>query len=96
MYNYVMLIGQIKNVEVKNDTESFVELSVIRPFKNEDGNYSSDLFKIGVFGALRDVSYEFLKVGKRLAVKGRLICDENNAISIVAERFVFLNNENKS
>lgn len=105
MYNYFMLIGRIaKDIEITelDDGKRVINLvlAVLRPFKNTDGTYQTDFFRVSLWEFLADIAVENLKKGSKIAVKGRLtpkvITLESKAIitvnELIGERLIFFNN----
>lgn len=91
MYNYVMLIGKVKAVSEKPESDrktAQISLSVQRPFKNEEGEFPVDVLEIFAFELLADIVLERIKVGRSITVKGRLVPHGDFAM-IVAERIMF-------
>ena len=75
MYNYVMLIGTVKEMRsesIVNQHFVTITLDCRRPFRNMDGEQESDEFEIRCYDYLGDVMYENLKEGMKVTVKGRL------------------------
>lgn len=77
MLNQVVLVGRVSNdLEVRllenGSKMAFFNLAVQRSFKNMDGEYEADFFKITVWEGLASFIEGFLKKGIAVAVKGRL------------------------
>ena len=91
MYNYVMLIGKVKAVSEKPESDrkvAQISLSIQRPFKNEEGEFPVDVLEVFAFELLADIALERIEVGKSITIKGRLVPHGNTAI-IVAEQLMF-------
>lgn len=88
MYNYCMLIGTVVQKEMK-DNETIIYLSVQKPFKNEKGEYSKDIFPIYCYNFLNEVISEKLLKGSKVGIKGRLEKNEQN-VKIIAEKIMFV------
>ena len=91
MLNQLILIGKVKKVPdlelVKNDNELIIEVQ--RNYKNMDGVYESDLFKCYLWLAMSKKICLSCKMGDFVAVKGRLM-EEDNSCKIMAEQVVLL------
>ncbi len=102
MYNYFMLIGRIcTDIEIKEVGEGKkvvnLVLAVNRDFKNMDGTYVTDFFRISLWEFLADLANDCLKKGAMVGIKGRL-CPKKETISngtvinvseLIGERVVF-------
>jgi len=95
MYNYVMLIGKIKNFEKITEDEYVLRLACKRPFKDVFGEYKIDVFNIQVPGALGSILEERGKnVDETITVKGRLFPQFGGEASrIIAERIIYMEGE---
>ncbi len=77
MYNYFMLIGFVcKEIEVKEVADgkrvAKLNLAVTRPFPNVDGTRGTDYFNIALWEFLANQASDYLKVGSKVAIKGRI------------------------
>ena len=78
MYNYFMLIGIVtSDFELQETQEGkkvmTIILSCCREFKNQDGQYIYDKFKITLWDFLAETAYETCKKGAKIGIKGRLL-----------------------
>lgn len=75
MLNKTVLVGRItKDVEIKKieDKEyAILRLAVSRSFKNEEGNYDTDIIDVYVFGSIAENIKEYCKVGNAVGVSSR-------------------------
>ena len=62
-----------------------ISLEVKRPFKENDGTYKSDIIKIKLYSMIS----ETLKKGMEIAVKGRVV-SQNNQIELIGEKVIFI------
>lgn len=94
MYNYVMLIGTVKEMRsesIVNQHFVTITLDCRRPFRNMDGEQESDEFEIRCYDYLGDVMYENLKEGMKVTVKGRLRQSNRKGLCwILAEQVMFM------
>jgi len=99
---FVNLIGRVVSFDAKV-SDSGVEytdlrVSVMRPYKNYQGTYDTDYFRIALFDHNHKKAQEYFRKGMGIALKGRLEVskwvddDEKNRsnIQIVVERIIFL------
>ena len=99
---FVNIIGRVHSFE-KRISDNGVEytdlrLSVMRPYKNYDGYYETDYFKINLFDHHHKKAQSYFHKGMGVAIKGRLEVhkwkDENeeqrHTVDIVVERLIFL------
>ena len=95
MYNYVMLIGKIKNYEKITEDEYVLRLACRRPFKGVFGEYKTDVFNICVPGVLGSILKDRgNNVDETITVKGRLVPMIGGDTSrIIAERIIYMDGE---
>ncbi len=98
MMNNVVLIGRIDNdiekVENEEKTSYRLMLKISRNFKNENGEYETDLVPIELMSYIGNNVLQYCKKGDLIGAKGRLQSNENK-ISVIAERITFLSNNPK-
>lgn len=88
MYNYYFLIGKIIKIEdFKSVGILEVTISVQRPFKEMDGSFKSDEFKVTFFAGFADFIKDYLKQGAFVGIKGRLAMIKGT-LTIIGERIV--------
>lgn len=108
MYNYFMLIGRIcTDVEIREvgEGKKVVNLliAVNRDFKNMDGTYTTDFFRVSLWEFLADLAKDCLKKGARVGIKGRLMPKKEtiangaviNVTELVGERVVFFDSSSQ-
>ena len=84
MYNYFMIMGNVKSVE-----DNILTITSTREFPELDGTRKIDEFKFELRGALADETFtKELEEGMPLGVKGRLE-PFGNSCKAIAERFIF-------
>ena len=83
MLNQVVIVGRL----VKEPTKEELVISVPRNYKNEDGEYDSDIMKI--HHKISSIVEQNIHEGDMVGVKGRLE-SENNEIKIKGEKITFL------
>lgn len=94
MYNYVMLIGTVKEMKsefIVNQRYETITLECRRPFRDMDGKFESDEFTIRCYEYLGDAMHENLKIGMKITVKGRLRQSSHQGLCwILAEQVLFM------
>ncbi len=109
MLNQVILIGRLaQDPEVRTLEDgrkvSYINVAVQRPFKNMDGTYDTDFFRVTVWEGLASAIESYATKGIMVAIKARLqtwkyeTSDEKKLtmIDIIAERITYLSsNHNK-
>lgn len=107
MFNNVILIGRLTEKPVLktiDDTYKVcnVSLAVMRPFKNQEGQYDVDFIPISLWYSAAVNTYQYCDKGDIICVKGRLVqkVQEINGtnyhfIEMVGERVIFLGTKNK-
>lgn len=85
MLNQVVLVGRIITIENNN-----VMINVPRNYKNEEGIYENDIFKINVIDNIFKNVKEYCMKGDLIGIRGRIESQENTII-IKAEKITFLN-----
>lgn len=98
MYNYVMLIGKVKEVReetVVNNTVTHLVISCMRPFQ-EDGMYKTDDIDVRLYEFMSDIAKERLKVGQTITVKGRLHQSNHPSLCyVIGERIIWMHGEDE-
>ncbi len=99
---FLNMIGRIYSFEPKVSEGGVkytdLRLSVKRPYKNYNGTYDNDFFRIALFEHHHDSAQKYFKKGMGIALKGRLENsrwkdkDENERFSnnIIVESIIFL------
>lgn len=94
MYNYVNLVGVVKNVTeqfIVNEKVIHITLAISRPFRNEAGEFEVDELDVSCYGFLGEAVQESTKVGTTIGVKGRLQPSNYTTLcKIVAERVYYI------
>lgn len=91
MLNQVVMVGRIKNIDVK-DNKCYIKITVPRSYKNENGEYENDILDTMVVGGMVDNVENYCTVGDLIGVKGRLE-ETNKGMIVVAEKVTFLSSK---
>lgn len=108
MLNQVILIGRLTHdpeVKALDDGRKvcYIQVAVQRPFKNIDGNYETDFFRVTVWEGLATAIESYASKGVMVAIKARLqtwkyeTSDEKKLtmVDVIAERITYLSHSNK-
>ena len=103
MMNQVTLVGRLVRtpelfVSENGNKGSFITLAVVRPFKNQDGEYSTDFIDCTLWTHLAENTAEYCKSGDIIGVRGRIqtrIIDNEDGTKtkrteVIAEKVSFL------
>jgi len=85
MTNTFMLLGRLS--EILKD-KKVIKISVNRAYKNENGEYETDIIPITLKGTLLNNLVDYCKVGDFIAIKGSI--EYNFGIELIAEKLTFL------
>lgn len=109
MLNQLILIGRLaQDAEIKTLDDGrkvgYFNLAVQRPFKNMEGLYDTDFFRISVWEGLAQAIENYATKGVMVAIKARLqtwkyeTSDEKKLtmIDIIAERITYLSSNHKN
>jgi len=95
MLNQVVLVGRIiKNID---DNDDFITIAVSRNYKNENGEYESDLIDVFIEGYIAEATKEYCHEGDLIGVRGLVQTSiENNVrcTNIIANKISFLSSKN--
>lgn len=98
MLNNVVLVGRITNdiekIENEEKTSYRLMLKISRSFKNENGEYETDIVPIELMSYIGSNVLQYYEKGDIIGAKGRIQSNENG-ISVIAERITFLSNNKK-
>lgn len=90
MLNQIILVGRLKNeIEWIDNENATFELAIPRNYKNEDGEYDTDIVKIYMTGNIATNTAEYCKKGDIVGIKGH-IESLNGEMKILAEKNTFL------
>lgn len=88
MINTLILIGRIVLIRKENNY-TYLELSVDRPYRNENGYYDTDIIPIKLKGSMAKTTIEYCKKGDLISIKGTLET-ENNRLIVNASKVTFM------
>lgn len=91
MLNQVVIVGRIKSLD--SDTKT-IYINVPRQYKNENGEYDSDLIPVQVSSDnIWDNTNTYCKESDVIGCKGRLQVSNNQILSFIAEKITFLSSK---
>ena len=94
MLNQFITVGRIIN-DLSNDN-NIVTIAVTRNYKNENGEFETDLIDILIQGIVAEKTMEYCKKGDIIGVKGYIrseVIDNIRKVLLVAERITFLSSK---
>ena len=99
MLNQIVLVGRLVDDPVIEEMEDKkycrITIAVLRSYKNENGEYDTDLIPITLWNGIAENTKEYCKKGDLIGVKGRIQSKEND-IEIVAEKITFLTSKKEN
>lgn len=98
MLNNVVLVGKInediEKIEEEQKTSYRLMLTVKRNFKNQNGEYETDVIPIELMSYIGNNVLQYCEKGNIIGAKGRIESNENG-IYVIAERITFLSSNTK-
>lgn len=100
MMNNLILVGRLVKRPVLEETENgkkvaTINLAISRNFKNDAGEYETDIVPINLTGSIAANTVEYCRQGDVIGVKGRLARLSGNDLQVVAEKISFLSSRPK-
>lgn len=98
MLNQLVIVGRIVEEPKEIENGCIITLAVPRSYKNEDGEYDTDLIDCVLWKSMADNVREYCKKGDLVGVKGRIQTrfDEDKKITeTIAEKVTFLSSGKK-
>lgn len=95
MLNQTVLVGRLVNkpeIE-KEEKVCTIIISVPRSFKNEKGEYETDLIPIKLISGIAQNTVDYCNKGDVIGIKGRLQVNEKKEIELIAEKVTFLSSK---
>ena len=94
MLNQLVMVGRLtEDVEVQQIDDdkivAFIKIAIPRSFKNQDGEYDTDIIECMLYNTIASNTAEYCKKGDLVGIKGRLENKEDKMI-VVAEKITFL------
>ena len=86
MLNQCVLVGRVMELLPESN---LMKIAVSRAYKNENGEYDTDIIAIHIFGGIAKNTCEYCSKGDVVGVKGRLENRDSEMI-IVADKISFL------
>ena len=91
MLNQVVLVGRIVE-KTERENENIIKIATQRAYKNEKGQYDTDIFECEIFGNVAGKVTEWCETGDLIGIKGRLETKEDK-LKIIGERVTLLTNK---
>ena len=85
MYNYLMLVGRLKEVDEENKQ---IKVSVQKPFRNAEGIIEQENFTLNVCDFIFDIVKDKINLNDVILIKGRVQLNQDNSISLIAEKLM--------
>lgn len=100
MLNQFMCVGRVVNnpMEITNEEgKKYVEisLSIPRSYKNELGEYETDIINVVLYNTIAKSTLEYCKKGDLIGIRGR-VENNNGRFEIIADRVSFLSSNNSN
>lgn len=96
MLNQLVLVGRLvsdkgKKGEVDGLEVTQIKVSIPRSYKNDNGEYDTDILPVMLTGNIAKNTMEYCKKGDIIGIKGRVQQDQESKHSyILAEKITFL------
>lgn len=87
MLNQIVVVGRVININ-----ENEIEISVLRSYKNEKGEYEEDKIKCQIWGGIKEQCKEYMNKMDVVGIKGRLQTEDDKLI-VVAEKVTVLSSK---
>lgn len=94
MLNQIVLIGRTTKI-VKNGKNCTLYIETTKSYKNTEGEYETDYFRVSLRGGIAENAKEYLKIGDLVGIKGRLE-SKGELINIICEKLTFLSSNRAS
>lgn len=96
MLNQLVLVGRIKNkpTNYKKEEKLRIGIEVKRNYKNENGEYDTDLIHFEIDNSMAENVFNYCKIGDIIGVKGRLET-KNNTLKIIPDKITYLSSKAK-
>ena len=90
MSNNVILVGRIEEIK-----ENLIKIKTTRNFKNESGEYETDIIPCVINGHIASSVNEYCEKDDVVGIRGRLE-NKNNNLIVVADKITFLSSKNRN
>ena len=100
MLNQVVLVGRLVEkpeiIKMEEKSVAYVTIATPRSFKNENGEYDTDFFKVALWNTVAESTAKWCNKGEVIGIRGRLQkLPEDDELQIVAEKVTFLSSKKK-
>ena len=94
MLNQVILVGRLIENPINEENKIIITIGVNRAFKNENGEYETDVISCVLWEGIAKSATEYLVVGDVIGIRGRLQTI-NDKLIVVANKVTFLSAKKK-
>lgn len=96
MLNQTVLVGRLNETPKYEEGKcSIIMLSVPRNYKNENGEYETDLIKVMISEQMAKNTVEYCKKGDLVGIKGKVVV-KDGTMYISGEKLTFLSSKKES
>ena len=96
MNNLFTIIGRVKEISEFIDNDFLeVKVEVVRNFKNANSEYEKDIITVFIYQTIAKNINEYCSVGDLIGIKGRIQCNKNGNLELIAEKITFLASKRK-
>jgi len=92
MLNQCVLVGRIKELDKETKV---ISIAIPRSYKNENGEYDSDLVPVLLTNGIADNVFEYCGNGDIVGVKARLE-NHDGKLTLIADKVSFLSSKSNS
>lgn len=85
MLNSVSLVGRIVKTTYKVDKRGYIDIEVKKPFSLEIGKEEFEIFSIQLWKGLEEMLDDDIFLNSLIAIRGRLIGQNNHTYVVYAE-----------
>lgn len=93
MMNQTVLVGRVVDIILlERDGESTcvkLQVAVTRSYKNDKGEYETDIIPVVLFDNIAQKTMEYVKKGDLVGVKGRLECTDGD-VHVICDKITSL------
>lgn len=91
MLNQFVLVGRLVEQPTLENKVCYIKLAISRSFKNENGEYETDIIPIKLTGNVANNTVEYCNKGDLIGAKGKI--EAIDKVEMVAEKITFLSSK---